>query len=138
MAERLLQDALEKKERLCIKVSSAGAMAADGLSPAANTIEAMKKIGLDVSGYKTKALTDEMIKQSDVILVMERLHRDEVLRRVPAAADKTFLLKRFKRQGQDFPASDSEILDPIGLSIDEYENCVSAIKKEIERIIEFL
>ena len=131
MAEVMLRTLIEKKERLNIRVISAGTPAKGGISPAANTMAVMKNAEIYVSGYRTRVLTDEMIKTADVILVMEKTHKDEVIARVKDAAEKTFLLTEFKKVSKEAPL---EIKDPMGLPIEEYEKCLAEIKREIERI----
>lgn len=138
MAEGLLRKALGQAKRSGVKVLSAGTVASDGLDAARNTIEAMKTEGVDVSGHKTRELTNDLIKDADIILTMDNSQRDEVLRLEPAAASKTFLLKRFKSDsGFSLPGED-EVSDPMGQAMEVYERCLEEIRREIERIIKFI
>jgi len=139
MAEGLLKKKLSRLGKDYITVESAGTKAADGFTPTNETITLMKEEGIDVAGFKSKRLTEEMIKTSDLILVMQPMHRDEAIRKVPEAASKTYLLTEFAKKGQQTKESDeSSIPDPIGMSIDYYRHCLGLIKKEIERISELL
>ena len=138
LAEGLLKKYLEEKRRNDIRVISAGTGAVDGFSPMENTIEVMKKEDVDVSGYKTALVTDEMIKTADLVFVMEEFHKDKILERVPDAKDKTFLLRAFKRESNDEPQGGVDVLDPIGRPIRDYEYTLKMIKEEIEKIIKFL
>lgn len=49
MAEGILKSLLAEKKRTTISVSSMGTSAFDGESPTMNAIDAMKKVGIDIS-----------------------------------------------------------------------------------------
>lgn len=95
MAEGLLKKYLKEEGRDDIEVKSAGIGALDGMSPTNETIEVIRKVGVDASGFKSKYITEELIKKSDLILVMAAHHMDFVIRMVPEAAKKTHLLKQY-------------------------------------------
>lgn len=139
MAEGLLRKYLVDAGRDDIDVSSAGTRAPEGFHPTDETIEVMAIEGIDVSGAFSRTLTDKMIEESDLILVMEHNHRHEVLRRVPAAKDKTYLLREYKNpKRSDDGLYEPVIPDPIGSSIEGYETCLGIIKKEILRILKII
>ncbi len=94
----------------------------------------MRAAGVDVSSYRSQQLTDELIHDSDLILVMEEAHRAEVLRRVPSAAPKTHLLRHYGSGKSERDVEDLGIPDPIGKPIEYYEYCLKIIKKQVERI----
>ncbi|WP_028280662.1 arsenate reductase ArsC [Arthrobacter sp. H5] len=51
-----------------IEVRSAGSQPADAINPAA--VEAMAELGIDMSAETPKVLTDEAVKDSDVVITM--------------------------------------------------------------------
>ncbi|MBU4149481.1 MAG: Sua5/YciO/YrdC/YwlC family protein, partial [Candidatus Omnitrophica bacterium] len=124
MAKALLEK-LIKQSGLSdrIKVDSAGTGGFLGIPAAENTIQVLKEEGVDVSSHKGKGITGELLKKSDMILVMERRHRDIILNKVPAAGLKVRLLKK-----------DSDIPDPIGRSLEEYRDVLGIIKNQVENI----
>lgn len=134
MAEGLLEKRLKELGKDNITVRSAGVMALGGVAPTDETIKVMSDEGIDVSGHRTKGVTHDLIKNSDVILVMEKLHKDIISKDVPEAASKIYLLKEFgnpvKAKGHDKLG----IRDPMGMPIDVYMDCLGEIKEEIERI----
>lgn len=132
MAEAILRKRLDELGRKDIEVRSAGVRALSGLPPSDETIEVMKEEGVDVSLFRTKKITADMIKKSDLILAMEEAHRDEILSLVPEAASKTHLLKEYKNTDA-FGLEGAGVDDPIGKSVGEYRNIRDEIKKEIER-----
>ena len=138
MAEGLLKKSLKDAGREDIEVRSAGIGTIGGQPATSETVKVMKEAGADVSGHKSKFLTGELIKSSDLILVMEPLHKEDVIRWVPEAKDKTFLLKEYGVASKSKDASKLAVADPIGKPVEDYEKCLGEIKLEIERIKKFL
>ena len=137
MAEGLARKSLYEVGKDGIEVSSAGMRALGGLAPTSETIQVMNEEGIDVADYKSRSMTPEMIKKADLIIAMEPVHKDEILRLVPAAASKTFLLKEYKCRSK-IPDSGFSVHDPIGKSIDEYRITRDEIKREVGRIADSL
>lgn len=138
MAKALLQKRLKELGKEHISVRSAGTSAIDGFTPTNETITVMEKEGIDVASFKSQRISPEIIKDADLILAMEGIHKDYVLKAVPEARSRTYLLKEFKAEsGTNYP-DDPNIPDPIGKSIDYYKLSLAVIKDEIERIVKFL
>ena len=140
MAEGLLEHRLKQlAPRLSepIDVDSAGLCAADGMPASRETVTLLQREGIDRSDHLTKTLTDEMIRQADLILAMEQFHVDEMLRRVPTASGKAHLLARF---GLSQPSGEREanIPDPIGKPVEVYEVCCATIREAVERVAQSL
>mgnify|MGYP003392911093 CR=1 FL=1 len=133
-----MKAALKRLGKEGIKVSSAGVSAIDGFRPTRETIEVMKHEGADVSSFQSKLLTDEMIRNSDLILVMTANHMDYVIKRVPQAVSKTHILKQYGRRDNLCACESPDISDPIGKPAEVYEYTLGEIKKEINRIAEIL
>ncbi|MCG2677439.1 low molecular weight protein arginine phosphatase, partial [bacterium] len=74
---------------------------------------------------------------ADLILVMEKKHRERVRELNPDAKNKTFLLKEFAGEKKNL-----EIRDPIGLSDEVYKEVAGeikeALKKALPKILEYL
>ena len=137
MAEAILRKRLAELGKKDIDVRSAGVRALNGLPPSDETIEVMKEEGVDVSGFRTKNITADMIKKSDLILTMEEAHKHEVLTIAPEAGSKTYLLKEYK-SSDTFGYKGPDVDDPIGKPVEEYRIIRDEIKKEIERFVEEL
>jgi len=138
MAEGLLKKYLKELGKGGIEVGSAGVHAIDGIGPTKETIEVMKKEGVDVSVFKSRALTNELIKRSDIVLVMAGHHMDDIITRMPDAAPKTHILKQFGVEFETRPCDELDVADPIGRPLDFYEEVLSKIKKEMKRIAQIL
>ena len=135
MAEAIARKRLYELGKDSIIISSAGVAAVDGMSPTDETIKVMKEDGVDASDYKTKNVTADMIKKADLILTMESVHKDKILRISPEAKNKTFLLKEYGGGSTVFNPKGFSVHDPIGKSIEEYRITRDDIKREIERFV---
>jgi len=137
MAEGLMKKYLKSLGQNDITVRSAGVRALDGYSPTDETIEVMGEEGVDMSGFRSSAITEEAIKGADLILAMGTIHKNEVIRCVPEASAKTFLLKEYGRTDKG-RVEETDVPDPIGQSLAEYKTCLETIKREIERVAKML
>ena len=140
MAQGLLQHELKRlasRLREPVDVSSAGAFAIDGLPASKETLELLQAEGIDCFAHMSRHLTDQMIRQADLILTMEHLHLEEILRRVPEAKGKAHLLKTY---GLPNPSAEPNpnIPDPIGKPVEVYEVCFATIKDAVARVAERL
>ncbi len=138
MAEGLLKKRLKELGKADIVVRSAGMRALDGYPPTNETIIVMKEEGIDLKHFESTAITDELIKSADLVLAMSTAHKLEIIKRVPEAAAKTFLLREYGMDAKSDKPVDPDIPDPIGLSISGYKICLGIMKEEIERVARFL
>lgn len=139
MAEGLLKKYLKELGKDGIEARSAGIRALDGFPPTDETVKVMKEVEVDVSAYRARNLTDDMIMSFDLILVMEPLHKFEIIRRVPDASSKTYLLQEFGNPGKVYGHyRDFGVPDPIGKTTEYYKRCLETIDNEIKRIAEIL
>ncbi len=136
MAEGFLKKMLARAGKKDIEVCSAGTFAVDGFMPTEHTISVMKKEGIDVSTCRSSMLTPLMIQESDLILVMEPVHREEVLNYVPTANDKTLLLREFAGRKDRF--SGTSVPDPIGRPLEVYETVAKVIKECVQELVKKL
>lgn len=102
MAEALTRAALVGRAHPPL-VHSAGVAALPGApaDPLAQSLLAAR--GLDLSVHRARALEPRMVRDADLILVMEEAQRRFLLGKAPAAAGKTWLLGHW---------TDTEIADP--------------------------
>lgn len=134
MAEALLKKILKEKNRIDVQVMSAGFLVFSGLGATAGTKEVLRKEGIDVADFRSQRLTREMIKKSDLILVMEKLHEEHVVRIAPEVKNRVFLLREFAKI-QD---NNLEVADPLGRDSEFYERTLGTIKEALERIVDLI
>ncbi|MEW6101046.1 MAG: L-threonylcarbamoyladenylate synthase, partial [Candidatus Omnitrophota bacterium] len=130
MAKALLEKILRQKNRVDVEVSSAGIMMLGGLGATEETKAVLNKEGLDVSSHRSMRVTKEMLKKSDFILVMERLHEAALLDIAPEAKNRIFLLKEFAKISNN----SIDIADPIGKPLEFYEKTYSVIREAVEKV----
>ena len=93
---------------------SAGLGTINGALAAAEAVEAMQEVGVDLGGHASQMFSRRGMAEAEVILAMTEAHRQEILRRFPEAEKKTFLVKGFS------PGGGGDVEDPIGLPVEAY------------------
>lgn len=127
MAAAMLND-IAMKNDLNVLIDSAGVFAGIGEKATDEAIKAMAKRGIDLSGHRTKPLTDELINMADVILVMTSAHKQLI---ESMAKGKVFTLLEYAGDEGDIP-------DPYGGDEEEYEETAQAIYDALVDIAEKL
>jgi len=113
---------VEELENKGINVTSAGSYAMPGTRAAPQAVDALRAMGLDLSGHRSRPLTVELIHEADVIYAMSRGHARTVAAMVPAAVDRVSTLD---------PQHDIE--DPIGGDLSLYTEVANQLKILIEQ-----
>jgi len=106
------------------KVGSAGVMAISGLAASAEAVVACGELGVDIGGFRSRSVSDEIVGESDIIFVMCERHGREIAECWPGAAGRCRLLR-----------SGGEIADPVGQDIDVFRRTCGIIEKEVKKRI---
>lgn len=135
MAEYLLKDRLRGHNN--VEVLSAGTGVFFHSKASRETLAVLQEEGIDANRHMSQPLSTVLLKKADLIFVMTRMHRAQVLERVPEVEEKLYFLKEFI---DDLPLSDTslDIADPIGGSHITYKECINMIKKAINKIMELV
>src|SRR6266566_733489 len=133
MAEGIFRQAV--KGRGDYRVLSAGLGAMEGQAPSIYAVQAVRELGIDISGQRSRMLTPDMVQQADYIFGMIHSHIDTVMLLYPHAAEKTFLLREFDETLDLF---EKDISDPIGGSYEIYINCRDQIEQGIVSLLRFI
>jgi protein-tyrosine-phosphatase len=99
-----------------------------GGRPAAEAVEIMAQQGLNLNEHESQPLTQQLVRQADLIVTMTRSHRQAILTEWPEAAGR---VKVLCRDGGDVP-------DPIGGSPDHYRRCAVQLQAELDALIAHL
>ncbi len=91
MVEGLLRCQARQK-RASTEIRSAGLDAVEGHPPDPVSRELLKTVDIDIKGHRARQLNADLVRQSDLILVMESWHKDELLARHPESRGKVFTL----------------------------------------------
>jgi protein-tyrosine-phosphatase len=139
MAQGILGKMLEQQGVTNVEVASAGTHGLHFTPASVFATEAAGEKSVDISRHRSRRLTGEMIRQTDLILVLSQEHLEHIRRMHPAAADRVYLLKSFPlEEGASNGAGKPSVLsikDPVGGDLEEYRIGFSEIEKEIKRIL---
>lgn len=126
---------LERREgHKGFRAESAGLLALPGNSATFIAQKVAAEHGVDLAGHKAKRLSQKLVDWSELILVMEKSHKDELLADFSEATDKTFLIRRFAR----FGSRSRGIADPYGLQYDAYRFCYLDIEDAVLGLVDCL
>ena len=133
MAEALFRRATDGRGDF--RVLSAGLGAMNGQPPTAHSVAAMRDLGLDISGQRSRSLTADLVSQADYIFGMTHGHVDTLGLLYPGAAERVFLLREFDDSLEEY---EKDIGDPIGSAYDVYVNCRRQIEQGIASLLKYM
>lgn len=120
LAERL-GCSIDDLEDRGIIVRSAGLSAMPGGRAAAEAMQVVEQMGLNLSLHESQPLTEQLVRHADLIWAMTRSHKQAILAQWPEAASRTALLCQ----------DGSDVADPIGGPAEYYERCAEQIRAEL-------
>lgn len=133
---------------------SAGVSANPGSPPAAYARSVLKEMGYPGENLRSKSIHDVPLEEADLVLAFEIWQRRSVLNLFPGLEGRVFTLGRLlsaslsvlrdrhgdmddlKKMLEQF--SDTDILDPLGKSIDDYRETAEKIETALSGMIDFL
>jgi protein-tyrosine phosphatase len=135
MAAALLQHALRAQPEplRSLEVVSAGVAAREGEKVSANSVQALKKVGLDISGHTSRPLTPELVAKALIIFVMTESHRAMINLTFDPPPRHVHLFREFMPGG-----AEREIPDPFGGPLKHYEACRDEMVEAIPGLIDHL
>lgn len=111
-----------------VVIASAGLSAWGGGKASPGALEAMSEIGADLSGHESQPVTENLVRQADVILTMTASHRAGVLAQFPEAGGRVSMLSPDRQ----------DVLDPIGAPLPTYRRCAEQIRGHLAARIDIL
>ena len=105
-------------------IESAGTWAMDGQQAVTRAQMVLEEIGLDVSEHRSRTVTSEMLLSFNLILTMERGHKEALRTEFPDIARRVFMLSEMINAMYD-------IQDPVGGSQADFKETL----REIENIL---
>lgn len=130
MAEALFR--LRAGPALPWRADSAGLWAGEGQPASAGAIEAVRELGADLTGHRSRAVTADLVRGAGLILGVTQTHVDELRRHFPEAADRIRLLSSFGSG----PAGD--LADPIGMDGFVYRRVRDDIDRALADVLLYL
>lgn len=135
MAEYLLRGLLPR--RADVEILSAGTGVFIRSSASLETLSVLREEGIDALKHAAQPVTTLLLKKSDLIIVMTRQHREQILDHVPEVEKKVYLLREFV----NIPGGvqgDLDVPDPLGQSNQVYKECLRIIKEAVHQIEKLL
>lgn len=119
-----LMNKLAVEKDLDVRIESAGMYAYDGDRASENASGAMKDYGIDLSYHRAKPVSDDLIKNSDLILTMTEAQKNALEK---AASGKVFTI-------MEYAGEKGDISDPYGKDLEEYKKCAEGIYNALLKI----
>ena len=135
MAEYLLKNVL--KDRDDVEITSAGTSVFLRSTASSDTINVLKEDGIDATKHISQPINTILLKQADLIFVMTRSHRQQVLERVPEVEKRVYMLREFADIPSDMTGN-MDIPDPMGQDHQAYVDCKAVIKQAVKKIVELV
>jgi len=135
MAEYLLRKDLSNRDN--VEVISAGTSVFIRSSASAETISVLGREGVDATRHVAQPLTTILLKKSDLIFVMTKVHRQQVLERVPSVEKRIYLLREFASIDA-LEGDHLDVPDPMGRPAEAYEECMLTIKDTMSKIVSLI
>ncbi|MBI2116982.1 MAG: low molecular weight phosphatase family protein [candidate division NC10 bacterium] len=131
MAAALLRRELSGRRRTAIAVRSAGLRAEPGRRADPRAVETARHFGISLQDHRAQPLTAELVRDADLILVMDRLNHAELRGRFPEAGDRMLMLGALLQPGRRRPV---EVDDPCDGSGTDIYRCYRLLQSSIERL----
>jgi protein-tyrosine-phosphatase len=149
MAEGILKQLFFINSIKTHQVKSAGTLGIINQPASQNSIIACNKENINIKNHLSQGISEDIIKQSCLILTMAKEHKTFILNNYQGCQKKVFLLTEFYKPGPDEFNQNiylknnhlKDIYDPIGEKVDLYINCYKILYNFIaysyKNIIEF-
>jgi protein-tyrosine-phosphatase/predicted ATP-grasp superfamily ATP-dependent carboligase len=122
-AERLTRSVLGER----LKVSSAGFFPKEGRASPGNAVQAASKLGVDLSGHRSRVVTAQDVAQADAIFIFDAINRSEMLKAFPHARGKIHFIGALDSRG---PLT---IPDPWGCGVETFSEVYQQIAGTLRR-----
>ena len=133
MAAALLTKHLGAVNGNAVSVSSAGVHAKPGRQADSRALDAATAFDVSLSDHRAQPLTAELIEETDLILVMDRVNEAELVGAYPHAIDKVFLLRSYVGGGTRTAA---EVADPYTGTMNDVRECYAALEQNIRALVD--
>ena len=108
------------------QVASAGTWARDGYPAARTSQDLLAPMGIDLSRHRSRMLQESLIKNANLILVMEKGHKEALNIEFPAYKKRIFLLS-------EMIGIEADVHDPVGGTVDDFRDTIQNIQELIDQ-----
>ena len=133
MAAALFRHALDAQPEplRSLEVTSAGISAFPGQQASSNSVQALKKVGIDLENHYSQPLSQELVDDALAFFCMTESHLAMLNYQIDPPPPNAFLMRQFMG-----PEADPEIPDPFGGNLFLYEACRDSMVEAIPSLIE--
>ena len=103
------------------KLDSAGTWAPEGEPASTKSQFLLKQRGIDIQGHRSKSVSLELLRSYNLILTMERGHKEALRSEFPEIKDRVFMMSEMVGQRHD-------IQDPYNGTLDDYNEAFQEIE----------
>jgi len=125
MAEALLKRELRGQDGFTVESAGLGALV--GHPASEFSLELMAERGLDISEHRARQIHPDMVRDADLVLVMEAGHRRAIDDADPTARGKVYRIGEWQ---------DIDVADPYRRPREAYENALADIENGVASWIE--
>ena len=132
MAAALFRHALDAQDEplRSLTVSSAGISAYPGQAASGNSAKALQKVGIDLSGHRSRSLSQDLVDRALAFFCMTDTHLAMLHYQIDPAPQNAFLMRQFMPGTEDL-----QIPDPFGMDLSSYEACRDSMVEAIPSLI---
>ena len=127
MAEYLLRHKL-RSDRITVESAGIGALVDKPADP--TTLEILAEQGIDASEHRARQVTEEMLRQTDLILSMESKHLQHLYKMAPQIRGRAFLLGKWEQ--------DMSVPDPYRQQRPAFEHAFKLIDQATSSWLKYL
>lgn len=108
------------------RIESAGTWGLDGRGMTEEARVALEELGIEVNEHIARTVDLEMLRSFDIILTMEKSHKEALRAEFPEIAGRVYLLSEMV--GKQF-----DIRDPIGEPLDEFRKTAWILSQILDK-----
>lgn len=108
------------------RVESAGTWAVEGAPASEGSLAVMAARGIDLSGHRARGVTGELLASFDLVLTMERNHKEALKAEFAEAVGRIYMLSEMAELSHD-------VRDPIGGAFADYLETATEIERLLQR-----
>ena len=108
------------------KVGSAGVRGLVGYPADLNAVDVVRGLGIDISGHVARKVTPELLDENDLILTMEKRHKEVLTEAYLGQAEKIHFIGELSGDIQD-------VFDPLAGPLQEYMVAASSIESRLKK-----
>lgn len=136
--EYCLEDRLKQEpgaSRPTVTVGSAGTMVSEGHPAAEDAVTYAVEFGLSLENHRARQLSEELLDDADLVLVMDRSHEKMILAFWSHHREKVRYMTEFDPRGK---GKKKDVADPYGNSARAYRKSFQLIERCVDGLVENL